>query len=366
MAASPSLHRETGAGLLAFSTVLLAMPMLTAFFEAPLLAWTDRARARRHRVVAAGVVGMALSLALTARSHGPVGFALAAALYGPFSGIAVGTAEAMVVDGAGDDTPRRLARWSLYASVGDVLAPALLALAAWGGVPWRSSFLAGAAALAAIALGVALPKDEAPAPPADDDEPEEPVWASLRAALSHRTLPLWLLGAALCTLLDELLAVFAALWSSARFSPALAAPMLVGFSVGATLGSALLERALAKRPPLPLLAASSTACALAYLAWLAAPSWPVALALYVVVGVTAAPLHALAQAQAFAAMPDRPGLVNGAAQAFAVVDLAAPVVLGFAAERFGLRCALALLLTQPVAMLTLALWAMRREGASRR
>ncbi len=340
--------------------MLLAVPMLTGFLEAPILAWTDRVKARRHHIVAAGIVGMALSVAITSFVHGAIGLAVATAVYGPFSGLAVGTAEAMVVDGAGDDAPKRLARWSLFASVGDVLAPGLLALAAWAGVAWRTSFQIAAAALALVALGVL----RAPTPPvahddaANDDEEEEPIWRSLRAALSHRVLAAWLLGAALCTLLDELLAVFSALWVSARFSPAVAAPMLIAFSVGMTVGSALLERALSHRRPAPLLAASSALCALAYVAWLLAPSWTWAVALFFVVGVAAAPLHTLAKAEAFAALPDRPGLVNGAAQAFAVVDLAAPVAMGFVAERFGLRAALATLVTQPVAMLTLALWSM--------
>lgn len=333
--------------------------MLTGFLEAPILAWTDRVKAQRQHIVAAGVAGMALSVALTSFVHGPVALALAAAVYGPLSGVALGTAEAMVVDGAGDDAPRRLARWSLFAAIGDVLAPALLALAAWGGVPWRTSFRVAAVALAVVALGVL----RAPAPAADggdheEEEDDEPLWRSLRAALSHRRLAVWLLGAALCTLLDELLAVFAALWTSARFSPSLAAPMLIAFSAGMTLGSALLERALARHRPLRLLAGSAALCAVAYVAWLLAPSGPLSVALFVVVGAATAPLHALAKAEAFAALPDRPGLVNGASNAFALVDVVAPALLGLVAERLGLRAALALLVAQPLAMLALALVAL--------
>lgn len=361
VASAPSLQRDLGAGLLGLNAALLAVPMLAGLLEAPILAWTDRARARRHLVVAAGLAGMALALLLGSVARGAAGLALAMAVYGPLSGVALGTAEAMLVDEAGDDAPRRLARWTFYAALGDVLAPALLALAAALGVPWRASFRAAGVVLALTALAAT----RAPVPAAGDGADagdHEPVWASLRAALAHRRLLAWLLGAALCTLLDELLAVFAALWVSARFSPALAAPALVAFAAGGAAGAALLERALARWSPRALLAGASALCAAAYAAWLAAPSWPLALALFVVVGAAAAPLHPLAKAAAFAALPSRPGLVNGAGQAFLVVDLVAPVALAYVGERAGLRAALALLALQPLALLALALLPPRRPG----
>lgn len=349
VAAAPTLGRDTGTGLLGLSTLLLSVPMLTGFLEAPILAWTDRKRHARQRLVAAGLAGMAASLILTSFAHGPLALALAAALYGPMNGIALGTGEAMYVDGAGDDTDRRLARWTVFASLGDVLAPAILALTTLAGISWRTCFAMCGVALMLVAAAT-LRVEMTPIEAHDDDKPEEPVWQSLRHALGHRTLVAWLAGAALCTLLDELLAVLSSVWISERFSPSLAAPTLIAFSVGSTVGSLWLERLLARHSPLRLLAASSVACAASLIAWLWAPTWPFALAGAFAVGLTAGPLHPLAKARAFAAMPTRPGLVNGASQAFIVLDLVAPALLAFTAERWGLRTALGLLALQPVGL----------------
>jgi sugar phosphate permease len=334
--------------------------MLASFLEAPILAWTDRRKARRHVLVAAGVAGMALSVVLVSFVQGAIGLALASAFYGWMSGIALGTAEAMLVDGESDDSAgRRLARWSLFASLGDVLAPSSLALAGLVALPWRTSFRVAGVALFMVALALLfLPEKERESQAADA---KEPVLAALRGALSNRPLFVWLLGAALCTLLDEVLAVLAAIWVSEKFSHAMAAPTLIAFSLGGVVGAALVERALARWSRSAALIVSSSACAIAMAAWLSAETRPLAIACCFLVGTTAAPLHPLAKAEAFATHPSRPGLVNGAAQAFVAIDLVAPILLAWVAERFGVRLALASLAAQPLALLVMGIVARKRR-----
>ncbi len=364
VASAPALARATGAGLVGLSAALLVAPMLSSIFETPILAWTDRRKAKRHLLVAAGVAGMALSVVLVSFVNGAFELALASAFYGLTSGIALGTAEAMLIDGESDDSAgRRLARWSLFASLGDVLAPSSLALAALVALPWRTSFRVAGIALSLVALALLLlPEREREM---QDADAREPVLAALRGALSNRPLFAWLLGAALCTLLDELLAVLAAIWVSEKFSLAMAAPTLIAFSLGGVAGSALLERALARWSRSAALIVSSSACAIAMAAWLSAKTRALAIACCFVVGLTAAPLHPLAKAEAFATHPSRPGLVNGAAQAFVAIDLVAPVLLAWVAERFGVRLALASLAIQPIALLVMAIVAKRSARSSR-
>jgi sugar phosphate permease len=342
---------------------LLVAPMVTSILEAPILAWTDRRKAKRQVLVATGVAGMALSVGLVSFVNGACGLALATAFYGLMSGIALGTAEAMLVDGESDDSAgRRLARWSLFASLGDVLAPSSLALASLVALPWRTSFRVAGIALLMVALALLLlPGREREMPDADA---REPALAALRSALSHRPLFAWLLGAALCTLLDELLAVLAAIWVSEKFSEAMVAPTLIAFSLGGVAGAALLERALARWSRSAALMVSSSACVLAMAAWLSAETRPLAIACCFVVGATTAPLHPLAKAEAFATHPSRPGLVNGAAQVFVAIDLVAPVLLAWVAERLGVRLALASLTIQPIALLVMAIVARRSPRSS--
>lgn len=361
VASTPTLSR-LGPGLVVWSGVLLTLPMLSSFLEAPILAWTDRARGARRFVVAGGLVAMAASVALVSWSHGIVGIALAMLLYGPASGLSLGTAESMLVDGADEAVAaRRLARWTLFASIGDVLAPAIVGLA----TDWRFAFRAVALAILGAAL-MQLRPTSAKAPPEREAAPEaaerdvarevedEPVWRSLRAALENRVLAAWLFGAAMCTLLDESLAVLVSLWTSG-FGPHAAASALVAFSLGSVVGAAVLERALERVPTRRAVLLASIACIIALGAWVMATSITQVLVLGFLVGAAAGPLHPLAKAAAFATMPDRPGLVNGAAQAFVVVDILAPLALAWLATAIGPRATLATMALQPLALVVIAL-----------
>lgn len=334
--------------------------MLASFLEAPILAWTDRAKAKRHLVFFGGLAGMAASVALVSFIDGIYGLALTMLLYGPAAGLALGTAESMLVDGV-DETlaARRLARWEIFGALGDVLAPAVVAASRWAHVGWRASFRVAALAIFAVAMLSLVVRP----PPAgvEADEPEEPILASLREALANRRLAAWLFGAALCTLLDEMLAVLVSLWVAERFSPELAAPALIAFSSGCVLGGIALDRGLLHVSKRTAVVVSSIGCVIAIAGWLTASSWPAVLAWGSVVGLCAGPLHPLAKAEAFAVMPTRPGLVNGAAQAFVVIDILAPVVLAAIAERWGARFAIGTLVLQPLGLLVIALGARRRD-----
>jgi hypothetical protein len=360
VASVPTFSRATGARLALLSSAILAAPMLSGLLEAPILAWTDRRKTKRHVVVAVGVFGIALSLSLVSMAHGVVGLALASALYGPMSGIALGTGEAMLVDGVSADVAaRRLARWSLFASLGDVLAPAVVLLANAAGIAWTTPFRVAAIGVFGVgALVLLVPagwaeRDADRDAERDASDPSEPLLTALRGALGNRRLFAWLAGAAVCTLLDEVLAVLAAVWASTKFSIAATAPMLIAFSLGAALGAAILERALARVSRSTALVVASSACLAAMGAWLSAATLPVALVCSGLVGMTAQALHPLAKAEAFAVLPSRPGLVNGASQAFIVLDLLAPALLAWVAERYGAGVALSLLSFAPLMLLSM-------------
>jgi fucose permease len=179
--------------------------------------------------------------------------------------------------------------------------------------------------------------------------------ASLGRALKNRRLFVWLSAAALCTLLDDVLAVLMATWTSARFTPALAAPMLLAFSLGGAMGAGMLERVLARRTENTVLLVSSAACLVAVGVWVRTTTSGFALVGCFVVGIFALPLHPLAKSAAFGVLPSRPGLVNGASQAFVVIDLVAPALLAWIAERWGPTIAIECLAVAPAALLTLAL-----------
>jgi MFS family permease len=198
--------------------------------------------------------------------------------------------------------------------------------------------------------------------PADAAERSPDALAkSLRQAL-HRASRLpslwaWLAAAAICTLLDELVVALAALRLQREqgLTESLAAAAAVSFSVGAVVGAALVERAVALHGSRRVLLVSGVLCAIALGALVFAPSALATVAALLLVGLCCAPHHSLALAQAYRVLPGSPGTVQALAQVFIVVDLVAPLALGIVADRFGLRAALACLWLQPVGIVVCAL-----------
>jgi hypothetical protein len=85
------------------------------------------------------------------------------------------------------------------------------------------------------------------------------------------------------------------------------------------------------------------------------------LVLLAVLGLSAAPHHALVQAAAYEELPGKPGLVNAALQLFVLIEIAAPLLAGVLAAEVSLSAALFALAVQPLAVA----WVAARTGQAR-
>jgi MFS family permease len=167
--------------------------------------------------VRAGLTVMALAAVGAALAPGPIGLAIALSVSWVATGAGVALAQATLLDAQPTQRARTMARWTLASLAGDLAAPAVLigcthADVAIRGDAWRGTYavVAGALVLGAIAtMLVRFPR--ATGSGDDDDAPTPGLWATLRGALGDRHLMAWLLGVALCDLLDELLVVLATL-----------------------------------------------------------------------------------------------------------------------------------------------------------
>jgi fucose permease len=184
-----------------------------------------------------------------------------------------------------------------------------------------------------------------------------PLGQALRDGAQNRRLWLWLFGAALCTLLDEIVVALTTLHLSRdlRVPQAHAAGYAAALSLGGVIGAFIAERALARMSSTRVLVSCAGVCTLGLGVLLALDSVRWMLPVLLVVGMSAAPQYALLQARAFAAVPGRPGVVNALSEVFVVLDILAPVALGVIADRFGLELALDCLLMQPLCVLGLVL-----------
>jgi MFS family permease len=334
----------------------------------------------RARLVVLGQGTLAAALLFTAWTSSPWGLTVGLAVAGASSGVACGAGQALLLESAGSGAERVTVRWSLYCAIGDVLTPLVTASAIALGHSYR-------AAMGAIGLGVALQcvlsasvllrsrsttldRDRVLAAPVPrETEPAaDPPLAALSRALRLPRLWAWLFAAASCTLLDELVIALSALrLEHDRGAPlALATAAAVTFSAGSLLGAAITDHVAEGWSSRRLLLWSATLCAVALVGLGASESALASCAALFLVGVTCAPHHPLALARAYDELPERPGTVQAMGQVFVAVDVAAPLALGFVADRFGLRSAIGCLLVQPIVVFACAALLGRGGEANRR
>ena len=313
----------------------------------------------RPRLVVLGQATLAVSLAFSAWTTSAWGLTFGLAIAGASSGVACGAAQGMLLAARPGDADRILVRWSFACAIGDVLTPLVTAAAIALGHSYRSAMGGIAVLVAAQCVISAALWRRSPPSPRDLLAEAEPVAEPLRAALAraaHRPrLWAWLFAAASCTLLDELVIALSALRleRDQGASAALAAVAAVAFSIGSVVGAALTDRAVSRTSTRAVLATSALVCALSLVGLLASAGPLVTCAALFAVGVTSAPHHPLAQARAYAELPDRPGTVQAIGQIFVVVEVVAPLALGALADRFGLDAAIGCLLLQPAIVLAL-------------
>ena len=328
--------------------------MIAGALEAAIAARADFLERKKLMAIAQAVLAAALAFAGWTTSAW--GLACALAVAGTASGVACGGAQAlMLTEHANAD--RAMVRWSLFASIGDVLTPVLVATILASGRSYRHAMLVVAGVVALQCVGAIATARAPVTSSAEDDEPvAEPLFQALSRAAKMPRLWIWLFASTSCTLLDELVLALVALrfvrenaWSESR-----AAFVVTAFSVGAVAGSMLCDRAVARFGARRVLVASGLASLVALGSVVLAPSASVATFALFVLGVMVAPHHPLALARAYEALPRNPGTVQALLQPFAAIDVAAPIVLGIVADRFGLTIALGCLGLQPIAIVLAA------------
>ena len=124
----------------------------------------------RRVISAGGAFAFAVALAMFAFGGSFAVLAAGAFLMGMASTAMVDGAEVALVDLAGDDLRRFLARSNLLATVGDLLGPALLAGAVVLGLSWRAAFGVGAVLMTLYALALSGAPLPPPARVAGDDD----------------------------------------------------------------------------------------------------------------------------------------------------------------------------------------------------
>jgi MFS transporter, FSR family, fosmidomycin resistance protein len=334
--------------------LLESVPLLLgSLLELPLGVLAGHGRTRRAAILLGGVVFI-LSLAGVAAARSFAGLLVAFVVFFPASGAFVSLTQSGLMDADPARREQHMARWDLAGSAGSVAGPGLLiaVLAAGGG--WRSAYLVLALAAAAAWLGVARSRPQ-PAPVVNHQD-QVGGMAAVRRALAAPRRPgvaRWLVLLQVSDLLLDVFTGFLALYLVAvvHATPAQAA-LGVAIRLGAGLaGDAALIRALRHAGGLRLLRASAAAAAVAFPGFLLVPGlWP-KLLLLACVSLITAPWYPVLQAQLYGSLPDQSGVAVSLSSAAGLLGGAAPLAVGFLAQRFGLAWALAGLAVAPLCLL---------------
>ena len=322
-------------------------------------------RFSRRVITAGGAFGFALSLAMFAIGGSFFMLALAGFVMGMASTAMVDGAEVALVDMAGDDLRRYLARSNLLATVGDLLGPGLVAAAAVAGLSWRAAFGAGALLMGIYALALAgapLP------PPARADEVESVANGGRRRGALAAVLgdpAVWVIGAIglLMVPFDEPLIGFTiALLENDRGASTAAATLVafVGIS-GGVLAFTVLARRFVGVPDHRLLLGSVAVMTAGAVAIAVAPVLPVV----AVAGLaTSVGLNLAWLAVQHRSLTLRPGQVGTTKAVLGTIESTGfwiPVAVGVIADRAGLTSAIGSFGIVGGAMMALALWSGRRQ-----
>ena len=342
------------------------MQLSGVLIEAPLLHLT--ARWPRRGVLAGSLVAVALSCFAAACAGSYAALLGVLFVFGLAIGMACAVAEAALMDLTPEERERTLGRWSLLSGVGDVAAPLLVGGVAWVGLGWRAAFVVvGLWSLVHAALVRAGP----PLPPGrpEDEDGEEgevasgPWWRApgVRAAIG------WCLASGFCALVDEVLVSFGSLrLEELGASPGERSVVLAAGTLGSILGLIVAEWAWSRVEPLRVLLYCSVLTGVALAVWPAARWLPLSSVVLALTCALEAPLYAVVAAQAFAAMPGRSTTVVTIAAVASGFDLLVPVGIGWVADHWGLRSALASMLLGPLGLAIVAAVSLSRGRSSRR
>jgi MFS family permease len=342
-------------------SLILVMPAVGGILGLAVTVAADHVSRR----LLASVGAFAYAASLLAFGGGESVWVLAAAgfVMGLASDALVHGTEVALVDLAGEDElGPTLARTEVLGSVGDVLGPATLALAAAAGISWRIPFVGAAAIMAGYGLWLAALPLPAPSNGTDGPRPLAGVRSVLRDA---RVLEI---GAfvGLLSLLDEdfLAFVIAFLRQERGHSETLAVAVATVAVSGGILGFALMATRMGRRP-VRIRLTGAAVCLLA--GTLLVPVAPTvglqALGAFTVMAGLAAAWVTI-ETVFLTIRPGLAGTVSAVVSLLALPAAAVPLLVGALADRLGLPAALWLFVGVAAAIL---LWVrLGRLGAPMR
>ncbi len=334
--------------------ILLTVPGIFSTMVEPFLGILGDVWKRRLLILGGGVC-FVLALLLTSMSVSFILLLISFTLFYPASGAFVSLSQATLMDSDPSRHDHNMARWTFAGSLGVVLGPPLLVVMSAVGFGWRGVFLA-LTFLAGIVLILAwrkIPRDPIQLPRFPSFSGLFAGFRSAFAALKQPGVLRWLVLLEFSNLMLDVLLGFLALYfhDVVGLSETQAAGAVFIWLLAGLLGDFLLIPLLEKVDGLRYLRWSVLLELLLFPAFLLVP-WPwLKLVLVGLLGLFNSGLYAILKGRLYSALPGQSGTVMALDNITGLVGGLLPFGIGLAADAFGLRVAIWLLLAGPVALL---------------
>lgn len=278
---------------------------------------------------------------------------MAAFAWGAASDAFIHGCEVALVDLAGPDLPRALARVNAWSAVGDLLAPLTLIAAAALGFGWRGLFMAGGGLMLTYGVWLASQRFPPPHPRGEDAH----AGRDLLAVLTDGRVLLMAVMMGLFALLDEpLLAFLIAYFDAvAGHGPGMAVALSTGALVGGLIGYALAERLIPDESPGAVLAPSALVAAISLPVLVFGSQAWIVVGGGLAFGVSGAVFYTALQSLVLTLRPGQAGSTGAVVSIIGLAGAGFPAVVGWVADAWGLGAGLGLYVAVPALLLALTL-----------
>jgi FSR family fosmidomycin resistance protein-like MFS transporter len=307
---------------------------------------------RRRAVVILGGIAFGFSLAAAGLAWGYIPLLVALVVMWPASGAFVSISQAALMDLEPGREERNMARWTLAGSVGVLIGPLVLAAAAAAGLGWRIVFLGFAAGIVPLVLAARRVGEGR----SSGHGIRHAAGSALSALRRWRVLR-WLLIVEFADLMGDVLTGYLALYlvDAGHLSVVGAALALVLWSGAGLAGDALLIPLLARVRGVPYLRVSAAMALLVYPAFLLLPTGPARFGLLALLALLRAGWYAIPTGRLYAELAGSSGVAVSLGSAAGLFGFLPPLLIGLAAQRFGLSTAMWIPMVAPIALLA-GLW----------
>lgn len=282
----------------------------------------------------------------------------------PAEGAAVGLSQAALIDMAPGQSMRTMTRWTLFSSIGDLLAPLLVPAILLLSFGWSVLGWLAAALWLSVALFIWPHRFSSSTTTEEEDEETPSLLTNLKTALTDPAMLRWCLLTVIPTMVDEVFLTYVIFFlRDALHAPAGLIGILITINMAAGMvGLLLLERLpiLQRIAPERLLAGLALVTLLGFVLLLVFQHIVVAAISLVIISISAVCWYPIAKGQAYARYPGRSGMVRAIIDLTAPFDVALPLLVGYVSERFGIITGITLLGTAPLLILLLLMVRIRQ------